>query len=117
MKMTIDLPDDLFVAVEHRAAEDRTTVRAIVERGLRQQLRTPRRGVRRAGTKIKWVTVDGGLPAGLDVSDRAAMHEWLRLADRRRVVRRRRGRAVDARRRVREGARTAASRPAGMNAD
>lgn len=79
MKTTIDLPDDLFVAVKRRAAADRTTVRAIVERGLRQQLRAPKPATRRAGAaRIKWVTVDGGPPAGLDVSDRAAMHDRLR---------------------------------------
>jgi hypothetical protein len=78
MKTTIDLPDDLFVAVKRRAAEDRTTVRAIVERGLRQQLRAPKPARRSGGAPIKWVTVDGGLPAGLDVSDRAAMHDRLR---------------------------------------
>jgi hypothetical protein len=82
MKTTIDLPDELFVAVKRRAAEDRSTVRAIVERGLRAQLRAPRRkGKRAAGAAIKWVTVDGGLPAGLDLRDRAKMHDRLR-ADR-----------------------------------
>lgn len=82
MKTTIDLPDQLFVAVKRRAAEDRSTVRAIVERGLRQQLRAPKGGGGRAVRKaIKWVTVDGGLPDGLDLSDRAAMHDRLR-ADR-----------------------------------
>jgi hypothetical protein len=82
MKTTIDLPDDLFVAVKRRAAEDRGTVRAIVERGLRQQLRAPKAGGGGSAPKaIKWVTVDGGLPAGLDLKDRAAMHDRLR-ADR-----------------------------------
>jgi len=82
MKTTIDLPDELFIAVKRRAAEDRSTVRAIVERGLRHQLRAPKGGGqpgRRAA--IKWVTVDGGLPAGFDLTDRAAMHDRLR-ADR-----------------------------------
>ena len=33
----------------------------------------------RAGRPIiKWITVDGGLPPGLDVRDRAAMHDWVR---------------------------------------
>ena len=82
MKTTIDLPDDLFVAVKRRAAEDRSTVRAIVERGLRAELRPPRSRGKRAGRPaIKWVIVDGGLPAGLDLRDRAAMHDRLR-ADR-----------------------------------
>ena len=34
---------------------------------------------KRAGRAvIKWVTVDGGLPAGLDLRDRARMHDRLR---------------------------------------
>ena len=79
MKTTVELPDDLFVAAKRRAAEDRTTLRAIVERGVRAQLRRPRTGGKRAGrSAIRWVTVDGGLPPGLGLQDRAAMHEWLR---------------------------------------
>ena len=79
MKTTIELPDDLFIAAKRRAAEERTTLRAIVERGLRAQLRGPRTGRSRAGRRaIRWVTVDGGLPVGLDIRDRAAMHDWLR---------------------------------------
>ena len=79
MKTTIELADDLFIAAKRRAVEDRSTLRAIVERGLRAQLRAPRRGRQRGGrTAIRWVTVDGGLPRGLDLKDRAAMHDWLR---------------------------------------
>ena len=79
MKTTIELPDDLFIAAKRRAAEERSTLRAIVERGLRAQLRGPRTGQSRAGRRaIRWVTVDGGLPTGLDMRDRAAMHDWLR---------------------------------------
>lgn len=78
MKTTIELPDDLFVTAKRRAAELRTTLRALVERGLRTELRRPRlpRGRRRVA--IRWVIVDGGVPQGLDLSNRAAMHEWLR---------------------------------------
>lgn len=78
MKTTIDLPDELFVAAKRRAAEDRTTLRALVERGLRAQLRRPRAARRRAKPAVAWVTVDGGLPDGLDLASRAAMHDWLR---------------------------------------
>jgi hypothetical protein len=79
MKTTIELPDELFIAAKRRAAEDRSTLRAIVERGLRAQLRRPRGGRKRAGrSAIRWVTVDGGLPPGVDLGDRAAMHDWLR---------------------------------------
>jgi hypothetical protein len=79
MKTTIELPDDLFIAVKHRVAEERSTMRAMVERGLRAQLRRAPTGHSRAGTRaIRWVTVDGGLPKGLDIRGRAAMHDWLR---------------------------------------
>jgi hypothetical protein len=79
MKTTIELPDELFVAAKRRAAEDRTTLRAIVERGLRAQLRRrDRPPSRRRRAAIRWVTVNGGLPRGLDLRDRAAMHDWLR---------------------------------------
>jgi hypothetical protein len=79
MKTTIELPDDLFIAAKRRAAEERSTLRAIVERGVRTQLRRPKAGRKRTGkSTIRWVTVDGGLPPGADLGDRAAMHDWLR---------------------------------------
>ena len=74
MKTTVDLPDDLLVAAKKRAAESRSTLRALLERGLRR----PRRARPAAQPAIRWVTVDGGLPEGLDVADRAAMSDWLR---------------------------------------
>ena len=78
MKTTVELPDDLFVAAKKRAAELRQPLRALIERGLRAELG---RGAGRREAKprtIRWVTVAGGLPPGVDVSDRAAMHDWLR---------------------------------------
>lgn len=78
MKTTVDLPDDLFVAAKKRAAELRQPLRALIERGLRAELG---RGSGRRGTHaraLRWVTAAGGLPPGLDVADRAAMHDWLR---------------------------------------
>jgi hypothetical protein len=71
MKTTVDLSDALLIAARKRAAEEGTTLRAIVERGLRRELNRPAR-------KIRWVTVEGGLPEGADVSDRARTHDWLR---------------------------------------
>lgn len=82
MKTTIELPDDLFVAAKQRAAKERSTLRAIVERGLRAQLaRTPARQSGGRRRPIRWVTVDGGLPPGLDLRDRATMHDWLRTRE------------------------------------
>ena len=80
MKTTIDLPDDLLIAAKKRAAETRTTLREIFERGLRRELRQSRLGRRGSPRRraIRWVTAQGGLPPGLDVADREKMHEWLR---------------------------------------
>jgi len=70
-KTTIEIADDLFVAAKRHAAGQRTTLRTLVERGLRSELRGA--APKKASTKIKWVTVDGGLPKDIDVADRAAM--------------------------------------------
>jgi len=77
MKTTIDLPDELLIEAKKRAAESRTTLREIFERGLRRELNGSFGGERLA-CRIRWVTVRGGLPEGLDVGDRAKMHEWIR---------------------------------------
>ena len=79
MKTTVDLPDDLFIAAKKRAAELRQPLRALIERGLRAEIgRSAGQGRRAKPVRIRWVTVPGGLPAGVDVSDRSAMHDWLR---------------------------------------
>ncbi len=76
MKTTVELPDDLLVAAKKRAAEERGTLKEILERGLRRELgrgRAKRPGARR----IRWVTVAGGLPPGIDPADRERMHDAL----------------------------------------
>jgi len=77
MKTTIELPDELFVAAKKRAAELRCSLKALIERGLRAELRQPRRAVRRRRRRIRWVTVRGGFAPGLDVSDRESMYRWI----------------------------------------
>ncbi len=77
MKTTIDIPDELFIAAKKRAAEERRPLRDLVATGLRAQLRGQARG-RRTTKAIVWVTVKGGLPAGMNVADRDAMHDRLR---------------------------------------
>ena len=74
-KTTIEIADELFVAAKRHAAGQRTTLRTLVERGLRSELRGAR--PKKAPAKIKWVTVDGGLPKGIDVADRAALIDRL----------------------------------------
>jgi hypothetical protein len=79
MKTTIELPDDLLIEVKKAAAERRTTIRALVERGLRRELEAGP-SEERPRPRIRWVTVDGGLPPGLDVSDRASLQRWMERA-------------------------------------
>jgi hypothetical protein len=76
MKTTVELPDDLVIEVKKAAAERRTTIRDLVERGLRRELASgaPHAAVNR---QIHWITVDGGLPPGLDVGDREAMYRLI----------------------------------------
>ena len=78
MKTTIELPDNLLIAAKQRAAEVRCTLRTLIERGLRHELSQTKRGGRTRRPRIRWVTVRGGLPTGLDVRSRAAMRDWLR---------------------------------------
>jgi hypothetical protein len=76
MKTTVDLPDDLLIAAKKLAAETRTTLRSLVERGLRKELGDSKSGAARR-PRMRWVTVKGGLAPSLDVADRARMMEWL----------------------------------------
>ena len=74
MKTTIELPDELLIEAKQRAAEQRRPLRALFEEGLRLALRKPERKARRK--QVTLVTVKGGLPRGLDLSNREAMYEW-----------------------------------------
>jgi hypothetical protein len=79
MKTTVDLPDDLLIRAKKRAAETRTPLRVLIERALRRELSsTAGGGQRRLASRIRWVTAPGGLPPGLDVSNRTALHGWIR---------------------------------------
>ncbi len=76
MKTTVELPDELLIEAKKLAAEQRRPLRALIEEGLRSVIEGPRRK-QRAPVAIEWVTVEGGLPEGIDPSDRAAMREAL----------------------------------------
>jgi hypothetical protein len=77
MKTTLELPDQLLITAKKRAAELRLPLRALIEDGLRASLRITARPERHS-RKIHWITVKGGLPIGLNLADRAAMHDWIR---------------------------------------
>ncbi len=78
MKTTVELPDDLLIAAKTRAAETRSTLRELIERGLRRELQRPRRDESARQGGIQWVMVDGDVPPGLDLRDRASMSDRLR---------------------------------------
>ena len=81
MKTTVYIPDELLVRAKKRAAELRRPLRTLVTEGLRAQLagpRTPSGKRPSVGRRLRWVTAAGGLPPGLDLTDRGQMHEWLR---------------------------------------
>ena len=80
MKTTVELPDDLLIEAKKRAAELRKPLKALIEAGLRAQLEATEPRRTREARRIEWVTVDGGLPPGLDPVDREALGEWIREA-------------------------------------
>lgn len=80
MKTTVELPDELVIEAKKRAAELRQPLRVLIEKGLRAELASAGGRAKRkaaARVKVRWCTVNGGLPEGLAVDDREAMHEWL----------------------------------------
>ena len=78
MRTTIDISDDLLISAKKRAVEMNKPLRSLIEEGLRTFLMAKPKRSHIAG-KIEWVVAKGGVPEGLDVSDRAAMHEWMRM--------------------------------------
>jgi hypothetical protein len=76
MKTTVEITEHLFVRVKKLAAERHVPLRRLIEEGLRRVL-SEKASLDRKRGKIQWVTVPGGLPPGLALSDREAMHEWL----------------------------------------
>jgi len=77
MKTTVELPDGLLLEAKRKALETRTTLRAILERALRRELRQAGGRPARRPRRIHWVTSAGGLPLDLDVSDRSKMWDWM----------------------------------------
>jgi hypothetical protein len=65
MKTTVEIPK--------HAAEQRITLRALIERCLRRELADHAPSPKAKRPVIRWVTVPGGLPKGMDASDRGKM--------------------------------------------
>ncbi|OQW96723.1 MAG: hypothetical protein BWK77_03830 [Verrucomicrobia bacterium A1] len=74
MKTTLELPDGILIEAKKLAAEERTTLRALVEQGLRHVLAGDRGGGK-TRPRIRWVVAAGGAPA--ETASREAMTEWM----------------------------------------
>ena len=83
MKTTLEIDDALLLAAKRAALDRRTTLRALVEAGLKKEL-TTKPGRRRP---LKLITHPGGLPPELNLSNRRAMREWFDAVDETRSVR------------------------------
>ena len=77
VKVTVELPDELFIAAKKRAAETQATLKEIFERSLRRELHNTGRPKRPKRRPICWVTAKGGLPPGMDVANREHLYQWL----------------------------------------
>ena len=77
MKTTVDIEDGLLIEAKQRAVELRRPLRWLIEVALRAKLDALAGAQQADAPRIPWVTVDGGLPAGVDLSDRSAMGDWL----------------------------------------
>ena len=75
MKTTLELPDELLIEAKKAAAEQRRSLRALVEEGLRMVLRAPQK--KTPPKSVRLVTVKGGLPHDLDLSSREKMFDWI----------------------------------------
>jgi len=79
-KTTIEIADNLILKAKKKALELGRPLRAIVEAALRSyfaNIPTNKQEENR-GKKIRWKTVNGGLPSELDLSNRENMHSWLK---------------------------------------
>jgi hypothetical protein len=73
MKTTLEIGDRLWRKAKRAAIGRGCTLREMVDRGLRRELSA---GGAATG-EIAWVAASGHLPAGLDLSSRDTMLQWI----------------------------------------
>ncbi len=76
MRTTVELNDDLLRRAKRRAADDKTTLRQVLEEALRGHLarRRPERG---AAFVLDWRTERGTLQPGVSLEDRNALFDLM----------------------------------------
>lgn len=78
MRTTIELNDELLRGVRHRAADEGTTLRAVVERALRSYLGG---SIRDSGYRLRWRPERGRLRPGVRLDDREALFDLMEGRD------------------------------------
>ena len=73
LKITLEISSELLIEAKKYAAEHRTTLRALLETGLRRELSGFVQARKAKRSRIRWVTAPGGLPKGMDIVDRTKM--------------------------------------------
>jgi hypothetical protein len=73
MRTTLDLDDNLLNAARHRAADQGTTLTAVVEQALAAALAPRPRG--QTPYKLRWKTHRGRLLPGVDIADRNSLFD------------------------------------------
>ena len=74
MRTTLNLDDRLMRAVKRVAAETGRTMTEVIESSLREGLRRRRRST---GYRLGMVTVEGRLRAGVDLTDRDSLYDFM----------------------------------------
>jgi len=72
MRTTIEINDDLLRQAKRKAADEGTSLRAVVERALRLHLGGKQRA---RGYKLTWRTETGRTLPGVRLDDRDALHD------------------------------------------
>ena len=75
MRTTIDIDDRLLAMAKHRAVENGTTLKKVVEQALRQAL--IRKGEDRPAFRLRWRTVKGRYNPAREIKDRDVIYEHM----------------------------------------
>ena len=74
MRTTLDINDELLREVKRRAADEGTSLRAVIEGALRAQIGRPRRS---ASYRLRWRTEKGRSRPAVRIEDREALFDWM----------------------------------------
>ena len=74
MRTTLEINDELLRQVKRRAADERTSLRAVIEGALRAHIGRPRPGT---SYRLRWRTEKGRLRPGVRVENRDALFDLM----------------------------------------